>query len=106
LLLDEQEQRLEDMAAQAWFSAPARMARLIQRKAPVAMGYHGRVQADGRSLDTLFAQAQGDPRVLLGWLATSAHVVPGQPERSRLIAALASPRRASRFVGITHAAPR
>jgi len=92
LLLDEQEQRLEEMDAQAWFSPAARMARLIERKAPVAMGYHARVRADGRSLDEWFARSRHNASGLLAWLAQSPHVVPGQPESSRLISALASPR--------------
>jgi hypothetical protein len=92
VLLQEQENRLEEMAVQGWFDAPARMARLIQRKASVAMAYHSRVRAGGPSLDTLFAQSHSDPRALLKWMAKSSYVAPGQPERSRLVIALASPR--------------
>ena len=49
-------------------------------------------KAGGLSLDEWFARSHHDASGLLAWLAQSPHVVPGQPESSRLISALASPR--------------
>jgi hypothetical protein len=68
------------------------MARLLQRKASVASGYHARVPTGGGPLDERFAQAHRDPAGLLQWLAKSPHVVAGRPELSRLVTSFASPR--------------
>jgi len=92
MLLEERNSRLDEMARQGWFEAPGRMARLLQHKAAVAMGYHARVRAGEGTLDARFAMARRDPRELLQWLAQSTYVVPGRPEESRLVASLASPR--------------
>jgi hypothetical protein len=60
------------------------------------------VPANGPSLDHRFAQSRRDSSELLAWLAQSPHVVPGQPEGSRLISALASPRGAMAGVLAPH----
>ncbi len=61
------------------------MLELLDRKAPLARGYHREHRLAGRRLDDYFADEKFDGAVLLRALAGSRWVVPGAPEESPLI---------------------
>lgn len=62
------------------------MLALLEAKGRHALGYHGRVQVGGNSIDSYFERGPEGCRDLLRDLAASAFVCPGQPDRSRLLA--------------------
>ncbi len=68
----------------------ARMVSLLTRKAAVAQGYHGAIGMPNGPLDALLGGS--DPSAILDALAASDYVVPGDPDRSRLLAAASGPR--------------
>jgi Iron-containing redox enzyme len=86
------EEALVAMAGPLWFSPTSRMARLLQRKAAIARGYHGRIRLKGQPFEAWFEGAAHHPVAALKALADSPHVVRGQPQRSSVFKALATPR--------------
>jgi hypothetical protein len=73
-------------------SPAARMAELLRRKAPVAAGYHARVEIGEHRLEQVFDVAAHDPQAMMNVLAGSRYVCAGHPELSPLVTSLVSPR--------------
>lgn len=57
---------------------------MLQQKAPFALGHHGKVQLQGRSLDSWFAETPIDGEQLLSALKQSAYINSEQPNASPL----------------------
>jgi hypothetical protein len=91
-LFDRRDEALRRLSNADAFSPAARMADLLRRKAPVAAGYHGRVEIAAHTLEQAFGGAASDPHALLAVLANSRYVVPGHPELSPLVTSASSPR--------------
>jgi hypothetical protein len=70
------------------FTAEDAMAEIVRSKLPYAVGYHGRIRLQGRSLDQWLAESAADPRPLLKALRASPRVDPACPAGSRLIRAM------------------
>lgn len=73
---------LQAWIAQGQLGSRQQMIQLVNDKAKYAHGYHGRMKMDGMPFDDLMSR---DPVRFVDALARSRWVMPGQPERSRLI---------------------
>jgi len=76
-------------AQRATTGAPIELERqvleIFVHKAPHALGYHGNVTLGGEALDRALASATRDSSRLLGQVAASRYVVPGEPAKSALL---------------------
>ncbi|SEB46002.1 Iron-containing redox enzyme [Pseudomonas marginalis] len=78
---------LQHWVAQGRTGARQQMIRLVQDKARYAQGYHANMKMDGLAFDELMSS---NPARFVDALGRSRWVVPGQPQRSRLINELIS----------------
>ncbi|MGY4495407.1 iron-containing redox enzyme family protein [Pseudomonas sp. TE3610] len=78
---------LQHWVAQGRTGSRQQMIRLVRHKAKYAQGYHANMKIDGLAFDELM---RSNPARFVDALGRSRWVVPGQPERSRLINELIS----------------
>jgi len=82
------EQTLQD---ETQFSAQQKMLSVLARLGTKPGGYHKRGKIGGKPIDHWFAPENFCPGKILQALAQSPYVVPGAPERSRILTQLTTP---------------
>jgi hypothetical protein len=79
---------IASLISDGYLGPAEKMARMLEKKAKYASGYHGRVRLGKCPFDESLAT---DPRAFLADLACSRYIVPGDPARSPLLTTLVEP---------------